>query len=87
MIDKINGIAKENLMGIRVVKSFVQEENQLQGFSKVSETLTKHNIIVGTSVMIPSFMLAANLAVVGAIFFVSDLAKDDPTLIGELPHS
>lgn len=84
LIDKVNSIAKENLMGIRVVKSFVQEENQLNEFSKVSEDLTKHNIIVGTlfSVMIPSFMLAANLAVVGAIFFVSDLAKDDPTLIG-----
>ncbi|UQR05960.1 ABC transporter ATP-binding protein/permease [Enterococcus durans] len=84
LIDKVNSIAKENLMGIRVVKSFVQEENQLKNFSKVSEDLTKHNIIVGTlfSVMIPSFMLAANLAVVGAIFFVSDIAKDDPTLIG-----
>ncbi|OQO68116.1 multidrug ABC transporter ATP-binding protein [Enterococcus villorum] len=84
LIDKVNSIAKENLMGIRVVKSFVQEDNQLKEFSKVSEDLTKHNIIVGTlfSVMIPSFMLAANLAVVGAIFFVSDLAKDDPTLIG-----
>ena len=83
LIDKVNSIAKENLMGIRVVKSFVQEENQLKNFSKVSEDLTKHNIIVGTlfSVMIPSFMLAANLAVVGAIFFVSDIAKDDPTLI------
>lgn len=34
--------------------------------------------------MIPSIMLAANLAVVGTIFFVSDLAKDDPTLIGDL---
>ncbi|EOH93469.1 ABC transporter ATP-binding protein [Enterococcus villorum] len=84
LIDKVNSIAKENLMGIRVVKSFVQEDNQLKEFSKVSEDLTKHNIIVGTlfSIMIPSFMLAANLAVVGAIFFVSDLAKDDPTLIG-----
>lgn len=84
LIDKVNSIAKENLMGIRVVKSFVQEDNQLKVFSKVSEELTKHNIIVGTlfSVMIPSFMLAANLAVVGAIFFVSDLVKDDPTLIG-----
>ncbi|MGM9903860.1 ABC transporter ATP-binding protein [Enterococcus sp. 10A9_DIV0425] len=84
LIDKVNGIAKENLVGIRVVKSFVQEENQLKEFTKVSEDLTKHNIIVGTlfSVMIPSFMLAANLAIVGAIFFVSDLAKDDPTLIG-----
>ena len=84
LIDRVNSIAKENLLGIRVVKSFVQEENQLKSFSKVSEDLTKHNIIVGTlfSVMIPSFMLAANLAVVGAIFFVSDLVKDDPTLIG-----
>ncbi|MET2094921.1 ABC transporter ATP-binding protein [Enterococcus faecium] len=84
LIDRVNSIAKENLLGIRVVKSFVQEENQLKSFSKVSEDLTKHNIIVGTlfSVMIPSFMLAANLAVVGAIFFVSHLVKDDPTLIG-----
>ena len=84
LIDRVNSIAKENLLGIRVVKSFVQEENQLKSFSKVSEDLTKHNIIVGTlfSVMIPSFMLAANLAVGGAIFFVSDLVKDDPTLIG-----
>lgn len=84
LIDRVNSIAKENLLGIRVVKSFVKEENQLKSFSKVSEDLTKHNIIVGTlfSVMIPSFMLAANLAVVGAIFFVSDLVKDDPTLIG-----
>ncbi|EMF0620266.1 ABC transporter ATP-binding protein [Enterococcus faecium] len=84
LIDRVNSIAKENLLGIRVVKSFVQEENQLKSFSKVSEDLTKHNIIVGTlfSVMIPSFMLAANLAVVGAIFFVSDLVKEDPTLIG-----
>ncbi|EME7086282.1 ABC transporter ATP-binding protein [Enterococcus faecium] len=84
LIDRVNSIAKENLLEIRVVKSFVQEENQLKSFSKVSEDLTKHNIIVGTlfSVMIPSFMLAANLAVVGAIFFVSDLVKDDPTLIG-----
>ncbi|EME7182257.1 ABC transporter ATP-binding protein [Enterococcus faecium] len=84
LIDRVNSIAKENLLGIRVVKSFVQEENQLKTFSKVSEDLTKHNIIVGTlfSVMIPSFMLAANLAVVGAIFFVSDLVKDDLTLIG-----
>lgn len=84
LIDKVNGIAKENLLGIRVVKSFVQEKNELQRFSKVSDDLSKHNIIVGTlfSVMIPSFMLVANLAIVGSIFFVSNLVKDDPTAIG-----
>ncbi|MDT2758604.1 ABC transporter ATP-binding protein [Enterococcus xiangfangensis] len=84
LIDKVNERAKENLLGIRVVKSFVQEKNQLTRFSQTSEELTKHNIIVGTlfSVMIPSFMLAANLAVVGAIFFVSNLVKEDPSAIG-----
>ncbi len=86
LIDKVNGLAKENLLGIRVVKSFVQEKNELNRFTKVSEELTKHNLIVGTlfSVMIPSFMLAANLAVVGSIFLVSNLVKDDPTVIGSV---
>ncbi|WP_375180092.1 ABC transporter ATP-binding protein [Enterococcus rotai] len=86
LIDKVNGLAKENLLGIRVVKSFVQEKNELNRFTKVSEELTKHNLIVGTlfSVMIPSFMLAANLAVVGSIFLVSNLVKDDPTVIGSI---
>ncbi|OJG69463.1 ABC transporter ATP-binding protein [Enterococcus phoeniculicola] len=84
LIDKVNGLAKENLLGIRVVKSFVQEDAELSRFKTVSDKLTKHNIIVGTlfSVMIPSFMLAANLAVIGSIFFVSTLVKDDPTVIG-----
>ncbi|MBM7689487.1 multidrug ABC transporter ATP-binding protein [Enterococcus ureilyticus] len=86
LIDKVNGLAKENLLGIRVVKSFVQEKNELNRFSKVSDELTKHNLIVGTlfSVMIPSFMLAANLAVVGSIFLVGNLVKDDPTLVGSI---
>ncbi|MBL1227654.1 ABC transporter ATP-binding protein [Enterococcus sp. BWB1-3] len=84
LIDRVNLLAKENLLGIRVVKSFVQEKNELKRFSKVSDDLTKHNVIVGTlfSVMIPLFMLVANLAVAGAIFFVSDLVKGDPTVIG-----
>jgi len=86
LIDKVNGLAKENLLGIRVVKSFVQERNELNRFSKVSDELTKHNLIVGTlfSVMIPSFMLAANLAVVGSIFLVGNLVKDDPSLVGSI---
>ncbi|MBO0444928.1 ABC transporter ATP-binding protein [Enterococcus ureilyticus] len=86
LIDKVNGLAKENLLGIRVVKSLVQEKNELNRFSKVSDELTKHNLIVGTlfSVMIPSFMLAANLAVVGSIFLVGNLVKDDPSLVGSI---
>ncbi|WP_088809432.1 MULTISPECIES: ABC transporter ATP-binding protein [unclassified Listeria] len=85
-LDKVNAIAKENLAGMRVVKSFVQEDNELKRFSDTSDKLTRHTIIVGTlfSVMIPAFMLVSNLAVVVSIYFVGDMVKDDPTVIGAI---
>ncbi|MCZ7176058.1 ABC transporter transmembrane domain-containing protein, partial [Salmonella enterica] len=83
-LDKVNGIAKENLGGMRVVKSFVQEDNELKRFTTVSDLLTKHTIIVGTifSVMIPAFMLVSNLTIVAAIYLVGDMVKTDPALAG-----
>lgn len=85
-LDKVNGIAKENLGGMRVVKSFVQEDNELKRFTTVSDLLTKHTIIVGTifSVMIPAFMLVSNLTIVAAIYLVGDMVKDDPAVIGAI---
>ncbi|MFD2667248.1 ABC transporter permease [Listeria grayi] len=71
-LDRVNAIAKENLAGMRVVKSFVQEDNQIKQFTNTSDKLTRHTIIVGTlfSVMIPAFMLVSNLAIVVSIYFV-----------------
>ncbi|APB31531.1 ABC transporter ATP-binding protein [Vagococcus teuberi] len=78
-LEKSNGIAKENLAGMRVVKSFVQEKNQINKFSAVSEKLTSHTISVGNlfSIMIPTFMLISNLAIVMSIYFTANLAKTD----------
>lgn len=86
LIDKINNLAKENLMGTRIVKSFVQEDNEINRFSKTSDQLEKHTAIVGIlfSVMIPSFMLVANLAVVASIYFVGNLVDTDPEAIAAI---
>ncbi len=86
LIDKINNLAKENLMGTRIVKSFVQEDNEINRFSKTSDQLEKHTAIVGMlfSVMIPSFMLVANLAVVASIYFVGNLVDTDPEAIAAI---
>ncbi|WP_430536574.1 ABC transporter ATP-binding protein [Listeria rocourtiae] len=85
-IDRVNAIAKENLAGMRVVKSFVQEKNELDRFTKTSDKLTHHTIVVGQlfSIMIPAFMLVSNMAVVAAIFFAGDLVKDNPEVIGAI---
>lgn len=85
-IEKVNTIAKENLTGIRVVKSFVQEENETKKFIKVSDKLAKHTITVGNlfSIMIPTFMLISSLAIVVSIYFAADLAKTDIEVIGAI---
>ncbi|MBC2099580.1 ABC transporter ATP-binding protein [Listeria booriae] len=85
-IDRVNAIAKENLVGMRVVKSFVQEDNELQRFTNTSDKLTHHTIVVGQlfSIMIPAFMLVSNMAVVAAIYFAGDLVKDNPEVIGAI---
>ncbi|MBC2259447.1 ABC transporter ATP-binding protein [Listeria booriae] len=85
-IDRVNAIAKENLAGMRVVKSFVQEDNELQRFTTTSDKLTHHTIVVGQlfSIMIPAFMLVSNMAVVAAIYFAGDLVKNNPEVIGAI---
>ncbi|WP_202982256.1 ABC transporter ATP-binding protein [Vagococcus coleopterorum] len=85
-LDSVNGIAKENLAGIRVVKSFVQEEAEAERFEEVSNKLTKHTIIVGRlfSIMIPTFTLISSVAIACTLFFSADLARVDLEVIGKL---
>ncbi|GFH40963.1 ABC transporter ATP-binding protein [Lactococcus insecticola] len=80
LMDKLNGIAKENLRGTRVVKSFVQEKNQAAKFDENSDELLGHNLAVSYifSAMIPAFTFAAYLAVFGAIWFVSTYVQKEP---------
>lgn len=86
LIDRTNNLAKENLMGVRIVKSFVQEENQDKKFKETSDELEKHTASVGIlfSIMIPAFMLVANLAVVASIYFVGNLVDSDPQAVAAI---
>ncbi len=40
-LDKLNNVVQENVHGIRVVKSFVREEKEIQKFTDISTTLYK----------------------------------------------
>lgn len=79
-IDHVNTIAKENLVGVRVVKSFVQEDNEIKRFKVVSDDMRNLNVVIGNwfSVIMPAFMLIANLTIVVAIFFVGKLVDTNP---------
>lgn len=73
LMDRINSIARDNLRGSRVVKSFVQEANQAQKFDKESDDLLGHNLAVGYifAAMIPLFTIISQLAIFTAIILVS----------------
>lgn len=44
LTDRINGVTRENLTGIRIIRAFNAEEQQTDKFSEVNTTLTKTNI-------------------------------------------
>lgn len=82
LMDKINSIARDNLRGARVVKSFVQEKNQTEKFDKESDELLKHNLAVGYtfSTMIPAFTIVSQLAIFAAIMLISTFVTKSPSV-------
>lgn len=86
LMDKINRIAKENLRGVRVVKSFVQEREQYAKFKETSNELLDLNLFIGYgfSLMQPALMLVSYLAVYVSIYMVSGIVETDPTVIGNI---
>ncbi|MFA1344313.1 ABC transporter ATP-binding protein [Streptococcus dysgalactiae] len=86
LMDKINRIAKENLRGVRVVKSFVQEREQYAKFKETSNELLDLNLFIGYgfSLMQPALMLVSYLAEYVSIYMVSGMVETDPTVIGNI---
>ena len=78
LIEKMNAIAKENLRGVRVVKSFVQEPAQYQKFKRVSDELLEQNLFVGYafSIVEPMMMAIAYGAIFLSIWLVSGMSND-----------
>ena len=86
LLDKINSIAKENLRGVRVVKSFVREEDQFHKFSQVSDELLSENLYIGYafSIIEPMMMLVGYSSVYLAIWTLSGMIQAEPGLVSSI---
>lgn len=84
LIDKINNIIKENFVGARVVKSFVQEKHEEAEFDVSNSKLAKVNLRIGNifSVVLPVLMLSVNVIIAIAIYLIGDIALSNPDAIG-----
>ena len=91
LTDKLNGVARENLKGIRVVRAFNAEKYQERKFEKTNSKLTNTQIFVQNvfSVMGPSMylvMYGVTLAIYFAGAYIIDGAEmqDKLTIFGDM---
>lgn len=86
LLERINAIAKENLRGVRVVKSFVREKDQFDKFTQVSDELLGENLYIGYafSIVQPAMMLISYGAVFLSIWLVAGMAESDPSVVGSI---
>ncbi|HEM5423430.1 TPA: ABC transporter ATP-binding protein [Streptococcus suis] len=84
LMDKMNSIAKENLRGIRVVKSFVQEKNQYAKFKEVSNELLDLNLFIGYgfAILQPLMMFISYMAIFASLYLVSGMLETNMEAVG-----
>ena len=86
VVDALNGIVQENLIGIRVVKAFVKDEYEVAKFEKVNEELAalsaKSNHIALLNQ--PAFQFTMYAAIVILCAFGSKMIMSGIIQIGEL---
>lgn len=86
LMDKVNAKAKENLQGVRVIKSFNQEANEETRFTDVSNELRDVNIQIGYifALIMPAFMFVGQGLMVVAIYSVGNMVDAQPELLAQI---
>ena len=69
-LDKVLGYTRETLTGVRVIRAFSKEENEINNFEGLNEELTKMQKHVGriSSLMNPITYVIINLAIIALIY-------------------
>ncbi|MCG2798135.1 MAG: ABC transporter ATP-binding protein/permease [Cellulomonas sp.] len=70
-IDKVNGVMREQIAGMRVVRAFVRERRESERFGAANDDLYTASLGTGRlmALMFPSLMLVMNLTTVAIMWF------------------
>src|SRR5690606_14054179 len=85
-IDAVNRVLREQITGIRVVRAFVRERQEVWRFSLANNDLTEASLRVGRlmALMFPVVLLISNLTTVAVIWFGGHLIDRGELQIGAL---
>jgi ATP-binding cassette subfamily B protein len=85
-IDGANGVLREQITGVRVVRAFVREPDEAARFGEVNDELTATSLQAGRlmALMFPTLLLIVNASSVGVIWFGSDRIDGGGLTVGSL---
>lgn len=85
-VDNLNNVIRENLINIRVVKSFVREDFETKKFTKSSEDLK--NIVIKASntivTIFPIMQTVLNFSIIAILWYGGDVVINQRMQVGEL---
>ena len=91
LIDKINGVTRENLTGIRVVRAFNAEKYQQDKFEEVNSKLTKQQLfnqkvfsILSPTMYLVMYFLTLGIYLIGAYIIKDALMVDKLQIFGNM---
>ncbi|MBC9928225.1 MULTISPECIES: ABC transporter ATP-binding protein [unclassified Leucobacter] len=85
-VDDINGVLREQIMGIRVVRAFVREPFELERYGKANRAITEVSVKVGNLfvLMFPVIMMVLHLATAAVLWFGGQRVDIGEMQIGSL---
>lgn len=85
-IDRVNTVLREQLTGIRVIRSFVREDVETDRFEVANQQVTETALKAGRlfALTFPIVMLVLNVSSVAVVWFGSSLVQDGTMQIGTL---
>ncbi|WP_280342830.1 ABC transporter ATP-binding protein [Nocardia neocaledoniensis] len=85
-IDNVNRVLREQITGIRVVRAFVRERQEIWRFGMANTSLTDASVRVGKlmALMFPTVMLISNVTAVAVIWFGGHHVDNGTMQIGSL---
>ncbi len=85
-LDRVLGKTRENLEGVRVIRAFNKEENEIQDFNEQNNRLTNLQMVVGrlSALMNPATYIIINVSIVAVIWVGGGQVYDGIITQGEV---
>ena len=85
-VDRVNGVLREQITGIRVVRAFVREPEETARFAEANDELTQTALRTGRlmAFLFPTVMAIINLSVIGVLWIGAGRIEDGSLGVGSL---